>query len=884
MLVAVVKETRSEAVVMSSTRKPRWAYESGWQAYAIAGLAVAAAILVRWFLDAVLGSNVPFITLFLAVVIAAWYGGTRPALAASAASLLLAWYLFIPTQTSFVIEHLSDAVSLVLFALVCTIISILGGRMRSAEQLARRNEALQKVTFASMGDAAIITDNAARVTGLNPIASALCGWSEQDALGRPLDEVLKLVNETTRQPVENPVNKVIAHGHIVGLANHTILIARNGSERPIDDSAAPIRDDHGQIIGVVMVFRDVTQRRAAEIALERLAAIVESSDDAIIGKDLNGVVTSWNKGAEQIFGYTRAEMVGRSVTVLIPSDRIGEEEEILAKLRQGGKIDHYETVRKTKDGRLIDMSISVSPLRDTSDEIVGASKIARDITSQKETELARRESHGRFTTFMQALPGLAWIKDLQGRYVFVNDAAADAFGQAREKLYGMTDDELFDAETADQFKAHDRQALANSHGIEVIESLTHEDGVHNSVVSKFPIPGSDGEAAFIGGVAIDITDRMRAEEALRQADRKKDEFLATLAHELRNPLAPIRNATKLLQDMHIDNDIVRAALDMLERQSRQMVRLIDDLLDVSRISRGKIELREERVELAIIVTQALDAARPFCDQMNHQLSVRLPTEPIYLTADSIRLAQVLGNLLNNACKFTPKGGAIRLSVERDNQDAVIRVSDNGIGIPSDKLPHIFDMFSQLDTSLERSQGGLGIGLSLVKSLVELHGGRVEARSEGIGRGSEFVVHLPIDDSQPVPVVSPSASVAPAQLSLRILVVDDNVDAATSMALLLKRLGHEVHLAHDGLQAVESSRALEPQIVLLDIGLPKLNGYDACRQIRAADPERKATLIALTGWGQPDDRRKSEESGFDAHLVKPVDLTTLMEVLRRFADK
>jgi PAS domain S-box-containing protein len=485
---------------------------------------------------------------------------------------------------------------------------------------------------------------------------------------------------------------------------------------------------------------------------------------------------------------------------------------------------------------------------------------------------------------MQALPGLAWIKDLQGHYVFVNDAAADAFGQSRERLYGMTDEELFDKETADQFKAHDRQALANNHGIEVIESLAHEDGIHNSVVSKFPIPGSDGEAAFIGGVAIDITDRMRAEEALRQADRKKDEFLATLAHELRNPLAPIRNATKLLQDMHIENDTVRAALDMLERQSRQMVRLIDDLLDVSRISRGKIELREERVELATIVTQALEAARPLCDQMGHQINIRLPTEPIYLSADSIRLAQILGNLLNNACKFTPREGDIRLSVERNRQDAVIRVTDNGIGIPAEKLPHIFDMFSQLDTSLERSQGGLGIGLSLVKNLVELHGGRVEARSEGVGRGSEFVVHLPIDGSQPAPVVSPSASVAAAQLALRILVVDDNVDAATSMALLLKRLGHEVHLAHDGLQAVESSRALEPQIVLLDIGLPKLNGYDACRQIRAADPEHKTILIALTGWGQPDDRRKSEEAGFDAHLVKPVDLTTLMEVLRRFADK
>jgi PAS domain S-box-containing protein len=535
-------------------------------------------------------------------------------------------------------------------------------------------------------------------------------------------------------------------------------------------------------------------------------------------------------------------------------------------------------VRLTKDGRRIDVSLSIAPLRDGRGNLIGASKIARDITGRKQAEIALRESEHRFSTFMQALPGLAWIKDLHGRYVFVNDAAQAPFGMARNALYGKTDEELFPPETAAQFKKNDQDALSTSRGIEVIESLEHEDGIHYSIVSKFPIPDAEGKPAYVGGVAVDITERMRAEEALRQADRRKDEFLATLAHELRNPLAPIRNAVELLR-LDVNVETTQSAIEMLDRQLTQMVRLIDDLLDVSRISRGKIELRRERVELTSVVNQALEAARGYNADDGHELTVELPSNPIYLNADSIRLAQVIGNLLNNAYKFTPRGGHVRLIVEREDGEAVIRVQDNGIGIAPHHLPHIFEMFSQADTSLERSRGGLGIGLSLVQRLVELHGGTVEAHSKGTGLGTELIVRLPMaEELIPLQSIPAFDTVQPNTVSSRILVVDDNQDAATSLAMLLKRLGYDVCLAHDGLEAVEVATSVHPQIVLLDIGLPKLNGYDAGRLIREKCPDRNLVLVALTGWGQSDDRRRSEEAGFDAHLVKPVDISALMNIL------
>ena len=350
-----------------------------------------------------------------------------------------------------------------------------------------------------------------------------------------------------------------------------------------------------------------------------------------------------------------------------------------------------------------------------------------------------------------------------------------------------------------------------------------------------------------------------------------------LAHELRNPLAPICNALQIMRLTGGNVQAVASTSEMMERQVGQMVRLVDDLLDVSRISRGKIELRRGRIELASAVNHAVEAIRSLVQSMEHDLIVTLPPQPMYLNADPTRLAQVVGNLLNNACKFTDKGGRISLTVEREGQQAVIRVRDNGIGIAAEQLPLIFNMFMQIDTSLERSVSGLGIGLMLVKNLVEMHDGTVEVYSAGVGHGSEFVVRLPIMLEAPSPL-PPEPIVSETTTARRILIVDDNRDAAASLAMLLKITGHETHIANDGLEAVEAVATFRPEIVLLDIGLPKLNGYEACRRIREQPWGKNIVIVALTGWGQEEDREKSKNAGFDGHMVKPLDFAALTKLL------
>ena len=368
-------------------------------------------------------------------------------------------------------------------------------------------------------------------------------------------------------------------------------------------------------------------------------------------------------------------------------------------------------------------------------------------------------------------------------------------------------------------------------------------------------------------------------EALKQSDRRKDEFLAILAHELRNPLAPIRNAVHVLRAKAPAQPEVLWAADVIDRQVHQMSRLVDDLLDVSRIAGGKLQLRTERVELAAVVNSAIEASRPLIDKWQHELTVAMPAEPIYLDADLTRLSQVLLNLLNNAAKYTDRGGHLWLTVAQEGEHALIRVKDTGIGIPAEMLPRIFGMFTQADRSLERAEGGFGGGLTLVQRLVELHGGTVHAHSEGPGKGSEFVVRLPVatgaDGKTRGPAVA--AELLTADSTRRILLGDDNRDAADTLGMLLRNLGNEVHLAHDGIEAVAAAAEFQPDVVLLDIGMPRLNGYDAARRIRA-QRGKGVILIAVTGWGQDDDRRRSADAGFDHHLTKPVSLEALKKLL------
>ncbi len=383
----------------------------------------------------------------------------------------------------------------------------------------------------------------------------------------------------------------------------------------------------------------------------------------------------------------------------------------------------------------------------------------------------------------------------------------------------------------------------------------------------------------------DITERRRIERELREADRRKDEFLAMLAHELRNPLAPLRNMLEIMKRGNGHAGLIEEARAMMDRQLGHMTRLVDDLLDVSRISQGRIELKREWVLLASVVYQSVEACRPLAECANHEVTVSLPPEPIHLHADPVRLAQIFGNLLNNACKYTEAGGRIGLSAElasggRQSPEVVVKIKDSGVGIPADKLDIIFGMFTQVDRTLERSQGGLGIGLTLAKRLVEMHGGSVQAFSEGTGRGSEFVVRLPVllDKQRMQQPAEPTGNEQPAPPARRVLVVDDNTDSAASLAMLLKLAGNETYTAHDGLEAVKAAERFRPDVVLLDIGLPKLNGRDAARRIREQPWGTNMVLVALTGWGQDEDRRRSQEAGFDHHMVKPVDYADLNRLL------
>jgi PAS domain S-box-containing protein len=607
----------------------------------------------------------------------------------------------------------------------------------------------------------------------------------------------------------------------------------------------------------------------------RFRALTEHSSDGVtlIGPD----------GTILYNSPTSSRALGRSGFEIVYPDDPERGRNLLAQLvKQPGRTVTVEERVRHKDGSWRWVECVGTNLLD--EPAVGAVVVNyRDITERRLATEALRESEERFARFMQHLPGLAWVKDRQGRYVYVNDAAEKAFRTPRPELCGRTDYEVFPPATAAQFRENDKRALASATGVRVIETLANDQGgPRHCIVSKFAIPGPEGEAAMVGGIAIDITDRVEGEAALKEADRRKDEFLAMLAHELRNPLAPIRNAIQVMGLLAPNDANLRRARDMIERQVQHLTRLVDDLLDVSRITRGKITLHQEPVELALVIARAVETSRPLIEANRHTLTLSLPDESILVVADPTRLEQVFSNLLTNAAKYTERGGSIGLTVQRQAGEVVVRLRDTGFGIAADLLPHVFDLFTQADSTLARSQGGLGIGLTLVRSLVEMHCGRVTAHSEGVGKGSEFVVYLPVCKEMPGrEPAEDGVSRRPCSTAsgLHILVVDDNADAAESLAMLLRLWGHEVRTSHDGQSGLKAALSYRPEVVFLDIGLPGLDGYQVARRLRG-EFGQMMRLVAVTGYGQEEDRRRAEVAGFDAHLTKPAEPAALQRLLAR----
>ena len=492
----------------------------------------------------------------------------------------------------------------------------------------------------------------------------------------------------------------------------------------------------------------------------------------------------------------------------------------------------------------------------------------------------------RFRHLLEKLPAGAYTCDPEGLITYFNQHAVQIWGRVPQ-LNDPVDRFCGSFKLYDENGSpidHDRcwmaLALKMNREFNGCEIVIEQPTGQRLTVLAYASPVHDEAGKLIGAVnvLVDISSRKHAELALKDEDRAKNEFLATLAHELRNPLAPIRNVVQMLQRSEKGYTDLQWPLDVLDRQVKQMTRLIDDLLNVARITGNKLELRKEAVDLAEVLKVALETSRPLIDSYGHELTVALPEERIVLEADATRLAQIVANLLNNAAKYTERGGQIRLSAECQGSDVVIVVKDNGIGIPSELLPHIFEMFMQASTAHSQSRGGLGIGLTLVKRLVDMHGGSIAARSAGPGQGSEFVVRLPLGvKSMTLRLDNSEANPSPSSPALRILVVDDNEDAAQSLGRLLSAMGHDVHVGHSGSQAVSLAERVRPHVALLDIGLPEINGYEAAQAIRQGPSGGDIVLIAATGWGQGSDRQRSAEAGFDHHFVKPIDPDDLLRI-------
>jgi len=510
-----------------------------------------------------------------------------------------------------------------------------------------------------------------------------------------------------------------------------------------------------------------------------------------------------------------------------------------------------------------------------------------DVSARKETdeELRRREFELR--TLAENTPDIYARFDREHRHVFVNAAVERATGRPREAFIGKTNRELgMPLERCDEWDV----ALRSVFETGLPHSITFEydcnDGKHHFAARLIPEISADG-VTHVLVVTHDVTDRERYEQSLRDAAQRKNEFLATLAHELRNPLAPIRTSVQVLKLATDDSRARAKALDVMERQISHMVRLVDDLRDVSRISRGLVELRREPVELRVMIEQAMDLSRPFVQAGNHELRLDLPEEPIWIDGDLTRLAQAVSNLLNNSAKYTPSGGRIDLVVALEGSEVAIGVHDNGIGLSAEQLPRVFDLFAQVDASFERSQGGLGIGLSLVRKLVTLHGGTVTAASPGIGHGSVFTIRLPtsIEDARhPRTLAPPNSVMRDVPKGRRILVVDDNQDAAEMLAEMLSLTGNETQVAHDGPTAIAAAHAFSPHFIFLDLGLPGMDGYEVARRMRAEGLLSGVLLVALTGWGSADDERRTAEAGFDFHLTKPMAPSAIVDILERSVDR
>ena len=805
-------------------------------------------------------------------------------------------------------------VGLLLVALVAALLAReLNARRKAADALFVQREWLA-TTLRSIGDGVIVCDTEARVQMMNPVAESLTGWTEAEAHGRELAQVFDIINETTRAPVQNPVQRAIAQGQIVGLANHTVLRSRNGREYTIEDSAAPTRARDGSVQGVVMVFHDATERRRAEIALSMASEeIAHRAAEALVAqRSLNTILENapigicmtgpapdfpiivisaqmqeWigaAQGMPALAAYRKLLPDGREPPPdLIPINRV---------MQRGQYVRDEPWLIERKNGPPLTVIVNVAPVRDEEGAIVGAVHSWVDLTERQHLDHELRVSQSRLRVLVEAnVIGLILSFDGQGNVIQANHAFLDMLGfSPRDVAAGLLN---LAAQTPPESLAVDRKAFAELADVGFCAPYEKEffrkGGEQRIpvVVGYAKVAEADNEYV---GFALDMSARKELERRLRDqteellgADKRKDEFLAMLAHELRNPLAPLRNVVHLLEGPRAaEPGFVANLLPMMRRQIDQLVRLVDDLLDAARITQGKITIEHKVVEIRPSLRAAVESLEPLLRAREHALELVLDPEPLHVDGDATRLTQMFSNILHNAAKYTPKGGRIRLALQRDGNCAVITVRDNGQGIAPQLLPRIFEPFIQDDQSLARSAGGLGVGLALVRRLAELHGGTISARSDGPGHGSEFELRLPLAQPEAIAAArvapAPAASTPQPAPSQRVLVVDDNADLAASMTTLLELWNQHVRVVNNGHDALSAALEFRPNVVLLDIGLPGMDGFEVARRIRATPELRGVRMVAITGYGQTHDRQRAFDVGFDAHLVKPVQPETLHTLL------
>jgi PAS domain S-box-containing protein len=674
----------------------------------------------------------------------------------------------------------------------------------------------------------------------------------------------------------------------------------------LEDEDASLRDTAMRNVESILAARQRAEREllAAKEALERktdelsrLAAVVESSDDAIITKTLESIIVTWNKGAERVFGYRAEEIVGRSVTTLIPDDHVDEEPAILSRLRRGERVDHYETVRRHKDGTLLDISLSVSPLRDSSGVIVGASKIARDITHQKSTEDALRASDLRFRIMADSAPVLIWMSDATRAFTWFNRPWLEFTGRSMEQELGYGWTESLHLDDLDLCMQRYTESFEAREPFRVECRIHRQDGewrwMLTTAVPLFEARGQ-GFSGYIG-TCIDITDMRHAaseRESLLEAERAarsdaerlgrlKDEFLATLSHELRTPLNAVLGWATLLRRLPPGSPDHTKGLETIERNARAQARIIDDLLDMSRIISGKVQLDVQPLNLHDVVEAAIDGIRPVVEAKRLRLRATLDAGIGLVRGDPNRLQQVMWNLLTNAAKFTPAEGHIDVLLERVNSHVEICVADSGIGIKPEFLGFVFDRFRQGDATTTRHHGGLGLGLAIVKHLVELHGGSVRVNSQGEGQGTAFIVALPVSSLRTEDVgrhERPAfADVDLFSLELPVLegvislVVDDEPDARVLVGRLIEERRGTAILASSAAEALEILGRERVDILISDIGMPAMDGYELIQKLRASTAAAaRVPAIALTAYARADDRQRALFAGFQMHMSKPVE--------------